>query len=101
MREVAPGGTIRVSANCGYVSYGTNGWARGAAGLCNPAAGRVMLYCDDRGRRVAAGSLSSARVVQIDRLGRGQVFQEATNVANIGVNWFIANPLAGVNPTCP
>jgi hypothetical protein len=31
------------------------------------------LFCDDRGRRVAAGTLSSARVVQIDMPGRSQV----------------------------
>jgi hypothetical protein len=50
---------------------------------------------------VAAGQLSSARIVAIDGIGRGQVYQEATNVANVGVNWFITNTLAGVNPTCP
>jgi hypothetical protein len=60
-----------------------------------------VLFCDDRGRRVAAGQLSSARVVTIDGIGRGQVYQEATNVANVGVNWFLTNTLAGVNPTCP
>jgi type IV fimbrial biogenesis protein FimT len=100
MRQVAPGGTIRVSANCGYVSYGRNGFTRQVAGLCNPNP-RAVLFCDDRGRRVAAGQLSSARVVTIDGIGRGQVYQEATNVANVGVNWFITNTLAGVNPTCP
>jgi len=100
MREVPPGGTIRVSANCGYVSYGTNGFMRNPAGLCNPNP-RAFLFCDDRGRRAAAGALSSARVVRVDGPGRGQVFQEATAVANVGVNWYITNTLAGVNPTCP
>jgi type IV fimbrial biogenesis protein FimT len=78
MREVAPGGTMRVSANCGNVSFGQNGFTRTAGGLCNPAPPRVILFCDDRGRRLAAGSLSSARMVTIDRPGRGQVLQEKT-----------------------
>ncbi len=102
MREVPPGGTMRVSANCGYVSYGQNGFTRGlGGGLCNPNP-RAVLFCDDRGRRVAAGSLSSARAVRIDRPGRGLVLQEAGLPANpITVNNVIAVDLAGVNPTCP
>jgi type IV fimbrial biogenesis protein FimT len=76
MREVSPGGTIQLSTNCGNVSYGANGFTRTAAALCNPPAGRAFLFCDDRGRRLAAGSLSSARVVTVDRPGRGQVIQE-------------------------
>jgi hypothetical protein len=76
MREVPPGGTIRVSANCGNVSYGPNGFTRTAGALCNPPVGRAILFCDDRGGRLAAGSLSSARIVTVDRPGRGQVLQE-------------------------
>jgi type IV fimbrial biogenesis protein FimT len=76
MQEAAPGGTMLVSTNCGNVSYGANGFTRTAAALCNPPAGRAFLFCDDRGRRLAAGSLSSARVVTVDRPGRGQVIQE-------------------------
>ena len=34
-------------------------------------------YCDDRGRRIAAGTLSSARVVLIARVGRAQVLSES------------------------
>lgn len=79
MREVAPGGTIRLSANCGYVSYLPNGFTRNIAGLCN-ANPRNVLYCDDRGRRVAAGALSSARLVQVDRPGRGAVLQEKADI---------------------
>src|SRR5206468_2348611 len=80
MREVAPGGTIQVSANCGNVSYAPNGFTRTAVGLCNPPAGHFILFCDDRGRRRAAGALSSARVVRIDPPGRGQVLTETTDV---------------------
>ncbi len=101
MREVPPGGTMRVSANCGYVSYGTNGFTRNIVGLCanNP---RAVLFCDDRGRRVAAGSLSSARAVKVDRLGRGLVFQQAgLNADTQTVNYAITTDLVGVNPTCP
>ncbi len=103
MRQVAPGGTIRVSANCGSVSYGTNGFTRNIPGGCVPAGGnrRAVLFCDDRGRRVASGSLSSARVVSIDNIGRGQVHQTVGNTPNVDVDWFLANVLNGVNPTCP
>jgi type IV fimbrial biogenesis protein FimT len=76
MRETAPGGTLLVSADCGNVSYGANGFTRTAGALCNPPAGHNFLFCDDRGRRIAAGALSSARVVAVDRPGRGQVIQE-------------------------
>jgi hypothetical protein len=44
--------------------------------LCNPVIGRLVLFCDDRGRRIAAGSLSSARIVTVDRTGRGQVLTD-------------------------
>jgi type IV fimbrial biogenesis protein FimT len=92
MREVPPGGSIRVSGNCGNVSYGPNGFTRTAGVLCNPAVGRRILFCDDRGRRLAAGSLSSARIVTIDRTGRGQVLTEKA----------IIDPLiASTGGTCP
>jgi type IV fimbrial biogenesis protein FimT len=90
MREVPPGGSIRVSANCGNVSYGTNGLTRSAAGLCSPPT--AVLFCDDRGRRLAAGSLSSARAVTVDRPGRGQVVQEMAP---------IAVAIAATGATCP
>jgi type IV fimbrial biogenesis protein FimT len=80
MQWQAPGAPILLSANCGYVTFGTNGFTRQAGALCFPAV-RSVLFCDDRGRRVAAGSLSSARVVQIDRPGRGQVLSGADAVS--------------------
>jgi len=96
-RSAAPGGTIRVSANCGYVSFAPTGFTRQAAALCYPQE-HAVLFCDDRGRRVAAGSLSSARAVRIDRPGRGQVLQETD-----AVNTVITSTLAGdgITPTCP
>jgi type IV fimbrial biogenesis protein FimT len=97
MRGAAPGGTIRTSANCGHVSYGPNGFPRAIAGACAPN-NRTFLFCDDRGNRVAAGQLSTARVVRIDPPGRGQVLHE---LADVGAA--IASPveLAPINPTCP
>ena len=61
-------------------------------GLCFPPV-RSVLLCDDRGRRIAAGTLSSARAVQIDRPGRAQALSEA-----VAVNAVIA---ALDDPTCP
>ena len=95
-RVAPPGGTIRVSATCGYVSYTPTGVTRRVPGLCFPPPIRAVLFCDDRGRRVAAGSLSSARVVSIDLPGRGTVRQDVADVTGL-----ITGDLAGVNPTCP
>jgi Tfp pilus assembly protein FimT len=96
MQGVAPGGTVQVSANCGYVSFAPTGFTRQVGAVC-PAAARALLFCDDRGRRVAAGSLSSARVVRIGLPGRAQVVQEEDAV-NAVIN---ALAFGGVNATCP
>ena len=88
--------SIRLTADCGHVSFGPNGFTRQVAALCFPAV-RSVLLCDDRGSRIAAGALSSARAVRIDRPGRGQVLQEdADIIATIGVL-----AAAGVAPNCP
>jgi prepilin-type N-terminal cleavage/methylation domain-containing protein len=82
LRTAARGAPIQLSANCGNVSYGPNGWVRQAADLCFAGFGTpvVMLFCDDRGRRAASGGLSSARAVRIDATGRGAVLQETAQV---------------------
>lgn len=83
MQSAEPGAPIELTANCGYVSFAPSGFPRQAPGLCFPFPGgdQVRLfYCDDRGRRVAAGSLSSARAIQVDRPGRGQVLSEEAAV---------------------
>jgi hypothetical protein len=85
-----------VSADCGYVSYAPTGFTR-QIGACFPNPTLSILLCDDRGRRVAAGSLSSARVVQIDRPGRGQVLTETAQVDPV----IAALAGAGVAATCP
>jgi type IV fimbrial biogenesis protein FimT len=92
MQSAAPGGTVLVSTNCGYVSFAPSGFTRQAGALCFPTPTRSILYCDDRGRRVAAGSLSSARVVQIDRPGRGQVLTETAPINDV---------IAALAATCP
>lgn len=100
MRIAPPGGAIELSANCGYVSYGPNGWRRQIPGLC-PGVGLnariAFLFCDDRGNRQSSGDLSTARAVSIDRPGRAQVLQ---NRALIDTP-LITTDLAPVNPTCP
>jgi Tfp pilus assembly protein FimT len=96
MRGAAPGGAIRVSSNCAYVAYGQNGFSRQVAGACFPSL-RSFLYCDDRGRRITSGTLSSARVVLLDKLGRPQALSELAAVtARIG-----NNPDTQVDATCP
>jgi type IV fimbrial biogenesis protein FimT len=96
MQSAAPGGTVRVSANCGYVSFAPTGFTRQAGALCFPA-NRAILFCDDRGRRRAAGALSAARIVRIDRPGRAQVLVEEAAVNN----FVAALALGGINATCP
>lgn len=80
MRVEPQGEPMRVSTNCGHVSYGPSGFPREIPNLCPPPVDRTLLFCDDRGRRIASGSLSSARIVTIDPLGRGQVFQDEATV---------------------
>jgi Tfp pilus assembly protein FimT len=81
-QHAAPGAdsSIRVSANCGYTSYGPNGYTRRAGALCWPTNDRNVLLCDDRGRRIAAGGLASARLVSINRIGRARVLSEFADV---------------------
>jgi type IV fimbrial biogenesis protein FimT len=96
LRGAAPGGTIRISADCGYATFAPSGFTQQAAALCFPAV-RSLLLCDDRGNQLAAGSLAAARAVRIDRPGRGQVLQEQADITNT-----IATLTAsGVAPTCP
>jgi Tfp pilus assembly protein FimT len=99
MRSVARGDPVRVSANCGYALFAPTGFLRPPAAPCDALAQRrILLVCDDRGRRRAAGSLSSARVVQIERTGRAQALQEEVQ---IDTTMSILSSLYGVNPTCP
>jgi prepilin-type N-terminal cleavage/methylation domain-containing protein len=92
MQSDAPGAPMFLSADCGYVSFAPTGFTRAAPGGCFPAVRTSILLCDDRGRRVTAGSLSSARVVQIDRPGRGQVLTETA----------VIDPVIGaLGATCP
>jgi hypothetical protein len=80
-----------LSADCGYVSFAPTGFTRQEGALCFPAV-RSIALCDDRGRRIAAGALSSARAVQIDRPGRAQALSESAAVDPI---------LDALDATCP
>jgi prepilin-type N-terminal cleavage/methylation domain-containing protein len=98
-------GAVRVSTNCGHVSFGPTGVPRQVPGECFPfnAGWAAFLFCDDRGQRIAAGSLSSARFVRVDRFGRGQVQSELAGDNGIGIANTITGTLtpAGIAPTCP
>jgi type IV fimbrial biogenesis protein FimT len=85
----APGGTINVSADMGYVTYGPNGFPDAAP--VGPTA-TMVLYCDERGNRATQGGLSTARVVRIDRTGRGQVVREIAQVTPV---------VAALGAACP
>lgn len=78
----APGGTINVFGDSGYISYGPNGFRRDSAAAGVNSANTV-LYCDERGNRLAGGGVSTARVVRIDALGRGQVVDTVADITPI------------------
>ena len=79
LRREPPGGAIEVWTDIGYVTFAPNGFPRQALGQADDSA-TVMLFCDDRGNRPAAGASSSARAVRIAATGRGGVRQEITDV---------------------
>lgn len=78
LRREAPGGTINVWAESGYVAYGPNGFARQAQGAAVAPLTRILL-CDERGNASTIGG-SSARVVRVDPTGRGQVERDQDDV---------------------
>jgi len=88
MRNVARGLPTRLSANCGNVTFGANGWIRQTGTPCRatPNQAQFFTYCDNRGRRATSGNLSSARAIRVDATGRGVVLQETAQVnAALGV----------------
>jgi type IV fimbrial biogenesis protein FimT len=93
-RSAAPGDPILMSTNCGNISFLPTGFPRTAGAPCNPNE-RAVLFCDDRGRRMASGTLSTARVVLTNRLGRAQVLSETGPVNT----WAAALAVGGAN--CP
>jgi len=96
-RYAAPGASTRVhiSANCGYITFGAAGFPLPIAAPC-VAPARAVLFCDDRGQRIAAGALSSARVVWTSPAGRAQVLAEKSQLTTGLMAGFTAN---GAN--CP
>jgi type IV fimbrial biogenesis protein FimT len=96
-RTAAPGGTINVWADSGYITFGPNGVPRRAAGVALNPATRVLV-CDERGNRpTSAPTLSSARAVRIEATGRGQVQQEIPDVATA----LLMITAAGIPAVCP
>jgi type IV fimbrial biogenesis protein FimT len=98
-RTVAPGAStnVRISANCGYVSFAPTGFTRQVTGLACPTT-RLALFCDDRGRRAAAGLLSSARIVRTPGAGRAQALSEVIEVNTL---FTVLTTVQGVGATCP
>ena len=100
-QTAAPGASsnVRVSSSCGHFSFASTGYMRAiAAQPCITP--KLMLFCDDRGRRRAAGDLSSARIVRIPSAGRAQVLSEVAQVNTL--NGLLNSPLQhNVPTTCP
>jgi type IV fimbrial biogenesis protein FimT len=69
---------IAVFADSGFITFDRNGY------LANPnTSASAVLFCDARGNTVAAGSLSAARGVQIDPLGRARILREVAEVQTL------------------
>lgn len=95
LQRDAPGGTINVFAESGYIAYGPNGFARWAQGTGVPPLTRILL-CDDRGNQASMGG-SAARVVRVEPTGRGQVLRDQADV----VQAVATITAAGVPAVCP
>ena len=93
-RGTAPGLPIRTSTNCPTLQFLPTGFPRVNGAPCT-ANERIVLFCDDRGLRMAAGTLSSARIVLTNRLGRSQVLSE------VGVVNGRADDLTIAGADCP
>lgn len=78
-RIPAPGGAIGVVMDGGYLALGSGGFARDDV-VVNTRMTR-LLYCDDRGRRIASGGRSTARLIQVLMTGRAEVLSDADLIA--------------------
>ena len=74
----APGATTRVhvTASCGHLTFAPTGFLLPPVPPCGTSLVRAVIFCDDRGQRVAAGSLASTRAVRMRATGRPEVLQE-------------------------
>lgn len=73
LRRIEVPTSMDVFMDGGYIAYAPSGFTRDPG--VDRAAGWV-LYCDDRGRRVAAGGLSAARAVRVQTTGRAEVLRD-------------------------
>jgi len=99
MQTAAPGGTINVWGDSGYIAYLASGFRRTtpAAGAGGRLSASRLLFCDDRGNRATSGQLSTARALRIDATGRGQVVQTIAEVTEaLGII-----TASGVAAVCP
>jgi type IV fimbrial biogenesis protein FimT len=73
---------INVVPDTAFVAYSPNGTRRAnvptALGALNSAT--IFLLCDSRGNAAVSGSLSAARVIQIERTGRSRLLQETAQI---------------------
>ncbi len=84
-REIVDTLTVRTEGGSAFVAYGPNG------GRVNnvPTAMGVMdsttalLFCDPRGNNPVSGSLSAARLIQVERTGRARMLREVADIAAI------------------
>jgi len=80
LQHPAPGGTIVVSSDSTYLSYGANGFViPNAPGQAQPSL-TTLLVCDDRGNADAGGN-SAARAINVAPTGRAQIMRAQGDIA--------------------
>lgn len=78
LRQQAEQEGIALVADSGFITFNADGY------ILNPTASASgVLFCDARGNTVAAGSLSAARGIAINPLGRGRLLREVAEVQTL------------------
>jgi Tfp pilus assembly protein FimT len=80
VQRADPGGTINVTFDSAYVTYGSNGFVTRPPGLGPPFT--TALFCDERGNQDAGNGESVARVVMLSGPGRPQLSREIASVVS-------------------
>lgn len=80
LQRPAPGGTLAITADSTYLTYGPDGFVvPTAVGQVQPSLQNVLL-CDDRGNRDSGGR-SAARALRVSPIGRPQILRTQADVA--------------------
>jgi len=80
LQHAPPGGTINITGDSPYISFGSNGFVVPQAPGQPLRSATSVLFCDDRGNQDSGGR-SSARAVNISPTGRAEVMRDQVDIA--------------------